>query len=218
MDLGTTFYTDFITSNPTTGAVVDADDTPTIAVFEDATDIPMYEPAAVKRTDQTGHYRTRIDVTTVNGFEKGKTYSVVANYEISGTVMKVLINSFIVSDAMEKLTKVAALLNVAVPDTFDPEVDPLDLEEPASLDSQFGASSTHEYRVLFTQYWDAIKNAWKEGADIAVPAEFMAEVNAAQDGINIYNEAKSEWEANYSLQREVQWRAFFAAALIAGTE
>ncbi|WP_323162306.1 hypothetical protein, partial [Pseudomonas fluorescens] len=61
-----TLYFDFITSS-STGAAVDADSTPTAAIYEDATDTAILSPTVVKRTSLTGNYRVPVACTAANG-------------------------------------------------------------------------------------------------------------------------------------------------------
>jgi hypothetical protein len=89
-----TIYVDFITSAPTTGAAADADTTPTIEVFEDATDTAVLSPTAVKRTSKTGNYRVPIACTAANGFEAGKSYNVVASATVTTVAAKAVVARF----------------------------------------------------------------------------------------------------------------------------
>lgn len=92
--LGETIYVDFITSAPSTGAVSDADSTPTCEVFEDATDAAILSPTVTKRTSKTGNYRIPIACTTGNGFEAGKSYNVVVSATVGGVAAKAAVRSF----------------------------------------------------------------------------------------------------------------------------
>ena len=65
-----TIVKDFTTHNPVTGAVSDADVTPTCEVFEDANDTEILTPTCVKRTAKTGNYRVSIDLTGSTAFPK----------------------------------------------------------------------------------------------------------------------------------------------------
>lgn len=86
--LGETITIDFATHAPTTGAVSDADSTPTVEVFEDANDTPILTPTATKRTSKTGNYRVQVACTAGNGFEAGKSYNVVASATVGGVTGK----------------------------------------------------------------------------------------------------------------------------------
>lgn len=86
--LGETITIDFATHAPTTGAVTDADSTPTVEVFEDANDTPILTPAATKRTAKTGNYRVQVACTAGNGFEAGKSYNVVVSATVGGVTGK----------------------------------------------------------------------------------------------------------------------------------
>ena len=60
MKIGDTITFDFLTHDPTTGGVVDADSLPTGEVFEEANDTSMYSSTIAKRTSKTGNYRLTI--------------------------------------------------------------------------------------------------------------------------------------------------------------
>lgn len=87
---------DFITSSPTTGAVADADSTPTFEVFEDATDtaLTLTGSTIAKRTSKTGNYRARFAIAASDGFEAGKSYNVVASATVGGVAGKAVIGRF----------------------------------------------------------------------------------------------------------------------------
>jgi hypothetical protein len=75
---------DEITS-ASTGAAVDADSTPTFAVFEEATDTPILAAQNfTKRTSLTGNYRGTFTCSTANGFEVGKWYNVISSATVGG--------------------------------------------------------------------------------------------------------------------------------------
>lgn len=88
-----TIYVDFITS-ASTGAATDADSTPTIEVFEDATDTAILTPTATKRTSKTGDYRVPIACTAANGFEDLKSYNVIASATVGGIAAKAVVARF----------------------------------------------------------------------------------------------------------------------------
>ncbi|MFA5054314.1 MAG: hypothetical protein WC565_09660, partial [Parcubacteria group bacterium] len=79
-----TIYLDFILSSPTTFLAVDADTAPAYAVYEDDTDTAIVSGVATKRTSLTGHYRVGLACTAANGFEAGKSYSVVVTATVEG--------------------------------------------------------------------------------------------------------------------------------------
>ena len=82
-------YFDVITSNPTSGAAVDADATPTFAVYEESTDTDIGVGGNLtKRTSLTGNYRGSFTASAANGFEVGKWYSVIASATVSSTAGK----------------------------------------------------------------------------------------------------------------------------------
>lgn len=88
-------YFDCIVSTPATGAAVDADSTPTFAVYEEATDTDIGVGGNLtKRTSLTGNYRGSFTASTANGFEAGKWYSVIASAVVGGVTGKVVARSF----------------------------------------------------------------------------------------------------------------------------
>ena len=113
-----TITVDFVTSNASTGAAADADSTPTVEVFEDATDTAILTPTAVKRTDKTGNYRVPVACTAANGFEAGKSYNVVASATVNSVDGKGVVERFVmrtrdVDDIPTSAQLVAALPTAA---------------------------------------------------------------------------------------------------------
>lgn len=83
--LGDTFYLLFPTHDAT-GALSDADATPILEVFEDASDSAMaYLPPVAKVGAYTGYYRATIVATGANGFEVGKSYNFMSAIKMDGT-------------------------------------------------------------------------------------------------------------------------------------
>jgi hypothetical protein len=82
-------------SSSSTGAAVDADSTPTFAVYEEATDTDIGVGGNMtKRTSQTGNYRGSFTASAANGFEVGKWYSVIGSATIGGIATKGVLKSF----------------------------------------------------------------------------------------------------------------------------
>lgn len=215
MELGQTFYTDFIISDPTTGAVTDADSLPDVDVFEDDDDTPILNIVSVKRVGHTGNYRVKVDATTDNGFEKEKSYSMVANATVAGIVGKAVINNFILNNTMEILLDVARSLNSgAIPESFviDYAVEkPLEVFSPEVV---FGAASDYEFRDWFIRYYDVNLEVWKDGDSGVVDAEIKAAVLLQQESFNDYLNALNEWTLGYNTQREMEYRKYLAQILI----
>lgn len=92
--LGDTIYLDFTTHRADTGAVTDADSTPTCVVFEDDNDTPILSPTVTKRTGYTGVYRVPIAATAGNGFEVGKSYNVDVTAVVNSVTAKARIGAF----------------------------------------------------------------------------------------------------------------------------
>jgi len=92
--LGDTIILDFTTHNPSTGAVSDADSTPTCEVFEDENDTAILTPTVTKRTGKIGNYRITIVASAGNGFEVGKSYNVIVQAAVNGITAKARISAF----------------------------------------------------------------------------------------------------------------------------
>lgn len=86
---------DAITSNPATGAVSDADSTPTWSIFEEDTDTAILSAQNfTKRTGLTGNYRGAATLSAGNGFDIGKWYNVVASATVNGVAGKAVVMRF----------------------------------------------------------------------------------------------------------------------------
>lgn len=91
---------DVVTHNPATGAVSDADSTPTFAVYEEATDTAILDAQNfTKRTSLTGNYRGTFTASAANGFEAGKWYSVIASATVNSVAAKCVAMNFRVAPA-----------------------------------------------------------------------------------------------------------------------
>lgn len=82
-------------SSASTGAAVDADSTPTFAVYEEATDTDIGVGGNMtKRTSLTGNYRGSFTASAANGFEVGKWYNVIGSATIGAIATKGILKSF----------------------------------------------------------------------------------------------------------------------------
>lgn len=91
---------DAVTHHPTTGAVTDADSTPTWSIFEEDTDTAILAAQNfTKRTSLTGNYRGSATLSTANGFEVGKWYNVVASATVNSIAGKGVLMRFRVAAA-----------------------------------------------------------------------------------------------------------------------
>lgn len=74
------------THDPDTGVATDADSVPTYRVYEDETGAAILNGVTAKLDDAntTGFYSERIQLTAVNGFEKGKTYTIYISATVDG--------------------------------------------------------------------------------------------------------------------------------------
>src|SRR5262245_53623492 len=88
-------YFDAVTHNPTTGAVSDADSTPSFEVFEESTDTDIGVGGNLtKRTSKTGNYRGSFTASAANGFEVGKWYSVIGSATVNAVAGKGVLHKF----------------------------------------------------------------------------------------------------------------------------
>jgi hypothetical protein len=91
---------DICTHAPSTGAVTDADSTPTFDVYEEATDSGLLGATNfTKRTSLTGNYRGTFTASSANGFEVGKWYSVIASATVETVAAKKVCLGFMVIPA-----------------------------------------------------------------------------------------------------------------------
>ncbi len=91
---------DFRVHTPSTGALVDADSTPTFDVFMETTDTPILAAqAATKRTGLTGKYRGTVTASAANGFVAGKWYTVDATAIVGGVSDSAVVAWFRVAPA-----------------------------------------------------------------------------------------------------------------------
>lgn len=82
-------------SSGATGVAVDADSTPTFAVYEESTDTDIGVGGNMtKRTSLTGDYRASFTASAANGFDVGKWYSVIGSATIGGIATKGVLARF----------------------------------------------------------------------------------------------------------------------------
>lgn len=117
--LGDTLYFDASTHSPTTGAVVDADATPTSEVFENGNDTPVLTPTVTKRTGKTGSYRVPVVATSGNGFSVGPSYLVWLIATVGGIPDRVCIGRFTLEGK-----RVADLQDIAATDVWSDATKP----------------------------------------------------------------------------------------------
>lgn len=87
-------------SSGATGVAVDADSTPTFAVYEESTDTDIGVGGNMtKRTSLDGNYRASFTASAANGFEVGKFYTVIGSATIGGVATKGVLKAFRVSAA-----------------------------------------------------------------------------------------------------------------------
>jgi hypothetical protein len=221
MELGKTITLSFIISDPATGSPIDADSLPLVDVFEDTAVDPMYEPLSAKRGVLDGHYYTVIVATAANGFEKGKSYNVSLTATVAGVTAKMILVTLFIDDVMDKLTSASLLVNIPVDPTFEPVIDDFAEIAPMSMSQVFGAESEHPHREIFERYFDITTGQWQTDTESVVPGDFNSYAGdpiAAYASIAAYNESKAAYDAEYALQREIQWKEYVAQKLIDNTE
>lgn len=84
IDDALTFYCN--THDVSTGAETDADAVPSYRVYEDETETPLLTGNMAKLDDgnTTGHYSEQISLSSANGFERGKCYSIRITATVGG--------------------------------------------------------------------------------------------------------------------------------------
>ena len=97
--LSETLHKDFITSDPASATVRDADALPTCAVYEDANDVAIVAPVVTKRVGLTGNYRVPIVCTFANGFRVGHSYNVVVSATVNTYASKAAIETIMIVPA-----------------------------------------------------------------------------------------------------------------------
>ena len=95
MKLGETVTFDFVTHNLTTGAISDADSTPTVSIYKNDVDTAIATPTAVKRTGLTGNYRVSFLLDPNIGFENEQSFNIVAIAIVGGVAAKSVIAQFV---------------------------------------------------------------------------------------------------------------------------
>lgn len=93
VELEQTITLDFVSSNPDTGEAENPSSV-TVRVFEETNSIAILLPTAAFRYPYTGNYYVQIDCTTANGFEEGKSYSVVVEAVVGGVNARAVIGNF----------------------------------------------------------------------------------------------------------------------------
>lgn len=78
-----------LTLSPTTGGVADADAVPTYRVYEDeaSTAIATGSMAKLDDANTTGFYTEQLTLSTANGYERGKSYTVYITASVSSTTV-----------------------------------------------------------------------------------------------------------------------------------
>lgn len=93
-DLDEVFYFDMVTHNPSTGSASDADSTPTWKIYEEDSDTEIQSGSFTKRSSSTGSYRGSVTLSSANGFEKGKFYSLIAEATVDSIIGKIVLANF----------------------------------------------------------------------------------------------------------------------------
>jgi hypothetical protein len=85
-NLGDNLVFSICTHDPDTGVLTDADSAPAYRVYEDETATAILTGTMAKLDDgnTTGFYTELLAVTTANGFENGKTYTIYVEATVDG--------------------------------------------------------------------------------------------------------------------------------------
>jgi hypothetical protein len=178
-------YFDGIASS-SSGAAVDADATPTFAVYEEATDTDIGVGGNMtKRTSLTGNYRGSFTASAANGFELGKWYSVIGSATVGGIVAKGVLKHFRIVAAetvagypLADTTKLAGqAVTAAAGVTF-----PSSVASPTNITAASGVSLTSGERgAIATQVEAQIMD---EGDSRAVLQAIVDKINAADPNLS----------------------------------
>ena len=110
---GGTYRDEIGTRDPEGGGMVAADITPTWGIFEDANDTEIQTGSFVARGGFTGRYRMSVALSTANGFEIFKFYSVWAETQVNSILQDAPIAKFFL---MPPGLALVATVNVATGD------------------------------------------------------------------------------------------------------
>jgi len=91
---GETVHFSLFTVNPVTGALQDADTTPTWKIWGETGDTPNLFGNMTKRTGLTGHYKASFEVKTIDGFDPGEFFQVVGEATVGGISSKAVVMTF----------------------------------------------------------------------------------------------------------------------------
>ena len=126
--------------------------------------------------------------------------------------------AFSTTDGVTDLLYVATNINLCcnpIPEDFIPDMTGYTKpEDPGSLDSKFGVDSGYEWEDLYLRWYDKETNTWKDGDGGIVNADAKADVETHLIAINIYNSELSQYNYDYNVQKDVQWRKYMAQKLI----
>lgn len=196
--LGEVIYFDVTTHVASTGAISDADSTPSFAVYEEGTDTDIGVGGNLtKRTSLTGDYRGSFTTTSGNGFEVGKWYSIIVSATVSSIAAKQCVGSFRICAAEAIAGKAKADVDgwngtaVATPDTAGyPKVTIKDGTGDGEIDTAAGGVS------LSTAGLAALTAAFGDAIAAAIIAEFAISGSAASAGatlqssdVDVFNQA-----------------------------
>jgi len=113
LPLDEVLHFDATTRNPLTGAIMDADSTPTWAAYEEDTDTAIQSGSMTKRTSLTGRYRGSVTCSAANGFEVGKWYSIQVAATVGAVADVIEVHKFRLVAAEGTVGRIEAV----VPDT-----------------------------------------------------------------------------------------------------
>jgi len=117
VELGTTIVRDFMVTDPTTGAMTNADSLPTCEVYDSSDTVFIAPTVALRDAGVPGHYRVPLAVTVGNGFEEGQTYTAFVTVIVGGVTSKAVLASFEVALSIPRGAVVADGSNSAT--TFE---------------------------------------------------------------------------------------------------
>ena len=126
--------------------------------------------------------------------------------------------AFSTTDGVTDLLYVATNINLCcnpIPENFIPDMTGYTKPtNPGSLDSMFGVGSGYQWSEYYIAYYEKLNNTWTDGDTGVVNADTKADIETQLIAINIYETDLSQYNYDYTVQRDVQWRKYMAQKLI----
>lgn len=109
---------------------------------------------------------------------------------------------------------VAGLSGYTIPAAFVPTTDAAPVA-PMDLFTKFGTIANNpDYYDIFNNRYDISTNTWDTEDTTIVPTTLRDDVAAWVVTLNTYASDLLEWQLEYDLQRDIQWREKMAEAIL----